>query len=195
LIAPILFYDRSMNIHPTAIVDPSAQLGQHVEIGPYAVIESDVTLGDNCRISAHVVIRRYVTMGPNCRVHPGAVIGDTPQDLAFKETDPSYVRIGAGCVFREFVTIHRGTKPETATEIGNGCYFMACSHAAHNVRVGDNVILANGALLGGYAEIGERAFLSGNVAVHQFCRVGRLAMMGGNSATSKDVPPFCWCRD
>lgn len=160
------------SIHPTALIEDGAVIGEDVDIGPYAVI------------------LRGTSVGPRCHIHAGAVIGDLPQDLAFRPTD-SFVRIGADCVIREHVTIHRGTKPETATVVDDGCMLMANSHLGHNVRLGSRVILANGVLLGGYVEVGDGAFISGNVSVHQFVRVGRLAMLGGNCAVSKDVPPFC----
>ena len=121
------------------------------------------------------------------------VIGDVPQDLAFKNVE-SFVRIGAGCVIREHVTIHRGTKEGTGTVVGDGCYLMAHSHLGHNVQLGRQVILANGVLLAGYVEIGDLAFISGNVCVHQFVRIGRLAMLAGLTAAAKDVPPFCTTR-
>jgi UDP-N-acetylglucosamine acyltransferase len=116
-----------------------------------------------------------------------------PQDLAFTD-EASYVRIGENCVIREGATIHRGTQAGTVTEIGDRCLFMAQSHAAHNVKVGNDVIVANGALLAGYVEVGDRAFISGNCLVHQFTRIGRLAMMAGGSAVQKDVLPFCITR-
>lgn len=180
-------------IHPTAVVDSAAKIGADVSIGPGCVIAADVEIGDGCRLDAHVVIQRYTTLGPRCRIHPFAVLGDTPQDLAFRDT-PSFVRIGADVTIREGVTIHRGTKEGTVTEVGDGCFLMANSHLAHNVRLGKRVILANAALLGGYAEVGDGAFISGNAAVHQFVRVGRLAMLGGLSVATKDVPPFCIVR-
>ena len=179
-----------MNIHSSSIIHSSAQLGAGVEIGPGAVIEADVQLGEGCVIGPNAVVRPHTTLGAGCRVHAGAVIGDTPQDLAFKQLASS-VRIGARCVFREGVTVHRGTKENSVTEIGDDCYLMANSHVAHNCRLGNRVILANGVLLGGYVEIGHQAFVSGDAVIHQFCRVGRLAMVGGLSGISKDVPPFC----
>ncbi len=183
-----------MNIHSTALVDPKAELGANVTVGPFCVIDANVKIGDNVRIGPHVTILPYTTIGAGCTIHDHAVLGDLPQDLAFKADTVSYVRIGANCTIREGVTIHRGTKPETETVIGEGCFLMAYSHVAHNVRLGNQVILANGALLAGYVEVGDRAFISGNAVVHQLCRIGRLAMMSGGSAISKDLPPFCTCR-
>ncbi len=179
-----------MSIHATAVIDPKARLGRNVTIGPFAVIESDVEIGDDTVIGPHVTILPYTTLGKTCRVHAGAVLGDLPQDLAFKN-EPSYVRIGNGVTIREGVTIHRGTKAGTVTEVGDGCFLMAQVHLAHNVRLASNVIIVGGALLAGYVEVGERALLSGHVVVHQFVRIGRLAMLGGAAAVSKDVPPFC----
>lgn len=183
-----------MTIHATACIDAKACLGQNVTIGPGAVIAAGATVGDHCVIGPHAVVYGGVTLGEGCRVHAGAVIGDTPQDLAFKGEVASFVRIGARNVLREGVTIHRGTKEGSETITGDDCYLMANSHLAHNVRLGNRVILANGALLAGYVEVGDGAFVSGNVVVHQFCRIGRLAMLGGLSAVSKDVPPFCMTR-
>ena len=178
-----------MNIHPTAIIDPAARLGREVTVGPFTVIEGQVEIGDQCVIGPHVAVLKHTRLGAGCRLHAGAVVGDLPQDLAFKEED-SYVVVGDRCVIREGVTIHRGTKPGTTTTVGNECFLMANSHVAHNCVLGDNVILANGVLLAGYVEVGSRVFIGGNTAVHQFCKIGRLAMIGGESAVSKDVPPF-----
>ena len=183
-----------MNIHPTAVVDHGALLGAGVVVGPFAVIERDTQIGDGCVIGPHVVIHRYTSIGSACRIHAGAVIGDLPQDLAFKPDTVSYVRLGARCWIREGVTIHRGTKPDTVTEVGDDCFLMVNSHLAHNVKLGNGVILVNGALLAGYAEVGDNAFISGNAVVHQFVRIGRLAMLGGVSGVSKDVPPFCTAK-
>lgn len=183
-----------MTIHPSAIIDPAAQLGSNLIIGPGAVIAAGAVIGDGCEIGPNAVIHGFTTLGPGCRVHACAVIGDTPQDLAFKPEVKSYVRAGARCVFREGVTVHRGTKEGTETVLGDDCYLMANSHLAHNVRLGNRVILANSVPLAGYVEVGDGAFISGNAVVHQFCRIGRLAMVGGLSAIGKDVPPFCMTR-
>jgi UDP-N-acetylglucosamine acyltransferase len=176
-------------IHPTAVVHDSARLGEGVRIGAFSFVDRDVTIGDGCRIGPHVVIHPRVELGPRCAVHAGAVLGDLPQDFAFQDV-PSGVRIGAGCTLREGVTVHRGTKENTLTTTGEGCYLMANSHLAHNVTLGNRVIMANGSLLGGYVTVGDGVFISGNSAVHQFVRVGRLAMVGGLSAVSMDLPPF-----
>ena len=179
-----------MAIHPTAIVDPTAEIGSRVRIDPYAVIGGVVEIGDDCHIGPHVVIHSGARIGEGCTIHAGAVIADLPQDLAFRDEE-SYVNIGARCTIREGVTIHRGTKSGTSTVVGDGCFLMAFSHVAHNVVLGEQVILANGVLLGGYVEVGDKAFLSGNAVVHQFVKIGSLAMLSGNCGLSKDFPPFC----
>lgn len=179
-----------ITIHPTAIVDPDARLGANVAIGPFSYIEKDVVIGDETSVGPHITILQHTTVGKKCRIHSGAVLGDVPQDLAFPNEE-SYLDIGSDCIIREGVTIHRGTKPQTTTIIGNGCYLMGFSHFAHNVKLGNGVIVANGTLCGGYVEIGERAFVSGNCGIHQFVRIGRLAMVGAVCMLSKDVPPFC----
>lgn len=180
-------------IHPSAVVEDGALLAEDVQVGPFAFIAAGAQVGAGCRIGPHVTIHGTVTLGAGCQVHAGAVLGDLPQDLGFAG-DASYVTIGENCVLREGVTIHRGTKPGTTTSIGKRCMFMANSHAAHNVQTGDDVILANGALLGGYANVGSRVFVSGNALVHQFVRIGDIAMLGGGAAVSKDVPPYCTVR-
>ncbi|WP_310489603.1 acyl-ACP--UDP-N-acetylglucosamine O-acyltransferase [Chamaesiphon sp. VAR_69_metabat_338] len=182
-----------MQIHPTAAIEPGAKIGQNVTIGPFCYIRHDVEIGDNCILDAHVTLLPYTSIGQNCHLHSNVVIGDLPQDLAFKD-EPSYVQIGDNCSIREGVTIHRGTKAGTATIVGNNCLLMAYSHLAHNVRLGNDIIVANGALLAGYVEVGDRAFISGNCLVHQFVRIGRLVMMAGGSAAQKDIPPFCMTR-
>jgi len=179
-----------MSIHPTAIVNPKAELGTNVTIGPFCVIDTAVKIGDNTRIGPHVTILSFTTIGAGCSIHANVVLGDLPQDMAFKDA-VSYVRLGANCTIREGVTIHRGTKPETETVAGEGCYLMANSHLAHNVKLGNHVVLVNGALLAGYVEVGDSAFISGNCLVHQFTRIGKLAILAGGSAFNKDVPPFC----
>ncbi|GAX60756.1 acyl-(Acyl-carrier-protein)-UDP-N-acetylglucosamine O-acyltransferase [Candidatus Scalindua japonica] len=177
-------------IHKTAIIDSGAELASDVEVGPYTFIESDVTIGEGTVIGPNVNIKSYTSIGPRCHIHTGAVLGGTPQDLNF-DGGKSYVTIGANCQIREGVTINRGTQPDSTTEIGDDCFLMALSHFGHNVKLGNKVIVANGALLGGYVEVGDQAFISGNCILHQFVTIGRLAMLGGGCGASKDVPPFC----
>jgi UDP-N-acetylglucosamine acyltransferase len=177
-------------IHPTAIVDRRAEVDASAEIGPYVVIEGAARIGARTRILAHAVVTGGAVLGADNVVHHGAVLGDVPQDLAFGGGE-SLLRVGNGNVFREHATIHRGTKPDSETVIGDRNYFMQNSHVAHNCRIGNETIVAGGALLSGYVELGDRGFVSGNCVVHQFVRIGRLALLRGLSRTSRDVPPFC----
>lgn len=183
----------SNKIHKTALVDKGAQLGEGVEVGPFCVIEAGAVIGEGCVLGPRVTVFSGVRMESGCRVHTGAVLGDTPQDIAFRG-DESFVEIGRDCVLREGVTIHRGTKAGSVTVIGPECFLMGFSHFAHNVRLGSRVIVVNGALIAGYAEIGDRAFISGNCAVHQFVHVGQMSMLGGGCIATKDVPPFATLR-
>ncbi|HCH65863.1 MAG TPA: acyl-[acyl-carrier-protein]--UDP-N-acetylglucosamine O-acyltransferase, partial [Deltaproteobacteria bacterium] len=179
-----------MSVHPTAIVDEDAQLGANIEVGPYAIIEAGVRLGDGVRIGPHAVIHGGTTIGARCHVHAHAVIGGAPQD---KKHDGSatYLEIGPDNVFREFVTVNRGSSGGGGiTRIGARNLFMATCHVAHDCIVGSDVVMANGAALGGHVEIGDRAVLGGLSAVHQRCRVGREAMVGGGAMAALDVPPF-----
>lgn len=182
-----------MSIHPTAIIDPGARIGEDVEIGPYSVVAADVRIGDGCRIGPHVVVHRYTTIGPGCRIHAQAVIGDIPQDMSFKEVR-SYTEIGESCTIREGVTIHRGVAEESKTVVGDRCLLMGASHIGHDTHVGNDVIMANATLLAGHVTVGDRVFMAGGSAVHQFCRVGRLAMLGGGAGCSRDIPPFCTAK-
>jgi UDP-N-acetylglucosamine acyltransferase len=177
-------------IHPTAVIDPAAELAADVRIGAYVCIEGPVRIGAGCEILAQSVLTGRVTLGQGNRIGHGAVIGGWPQDLKFDPETASGVVIGDGNVIREHCTIHRGTAPGTDTVLGNGCLLMAGAHLGHNVRAGDGAIIANNVLLGGYVEVGERVFIGGGSVFHQFVRVGEGAMVQGLSAFSKDVPPF-----
>jgi len=177
-------------LHPTAVIHPDAELGSDVTIGPYAVIEGPAIIGDGCEIQAHAVIGAHVEMGKDNLIGYGAIIGGDPQDFAFQPEVSSSVRIGNGNKIREYSTIHRGTTDGTATVVGDGCFLMAGAHLAHNVVLGNHVIIANNALLGGHVQVGERVFIGGGCVFHQFIRVGRLAICQGASAFSKDIPPF-----
>lgn len=177
-------------IHPTAIVEKGAELGEGVEIGPYAFVGAKAKVGDRCRLGMHSMVMDYTTLGADCVLHPGAVLGDLPQDLGYKGW-PSYLEVGEGCEFREFATVHRGAAEGTVTRIGNHVYMMATSHAGHNAQVGDHVVMANGALLAGHVVVGDHCFLGGTSAIHQFCRLGRFVMICGVMGVGQDVPPFC----
>lgn len=180
-----------MNLHPTAVIAADAQLGNNVIVGPYAVIEDNVMLGDGCEIAAHAVIKRGTRMGANNRVFEHAVIGGTPQDFKFDPATASTTEIGEGNVFREGVTVHRGSRTGSATRIGDGCFLMAYSHIAHDCVVGNNVVMANTAGIAGEVTVGDRAFISAAVTVHQFCRIGRNAMIGLSAKVVQDALPFC----
>lgn len=177
-------------IHPTALIAPSACLADDVEVGPYAIIENHVSIGRGTTVLAHAVVRAHTTIGEGNQIHMGAIIGHDPQDVAFDPASVSYVRIGSSNIIREYCTIHRGTKADSETRIGNNNFLMAGSHVAHNVRIGNRVVVANNALLAGYVTVGDRVFVSGGVAVHQFCSIGRLAMLSGNGRFGCNIPPF-----
>ena len=183
----------SPSIHPSAVVHPDAVLGDRCTVGPHAVIDAHVVLGPGCTVGPGAYLTGHTVLGPNNRVHAGAVLGDAPQDFKYAG-QPTRLRIGEGNVFREHVTVHRSNRLDEDTVIGDGNFFMAASHVGHNCQVGNQNILANGALLAGHVLLADRAFVSGNCLVHQFCRIGRLAMMQGGSAISKDLPPFTIAR-
>lgn len=179
----------SPRIHATAILDPSVELGEGVEIGPYCVIGPNVRLGDGTQLGPHVVIERDTVLGRDCRVHPGAVLGGDPQDLKYGgEAAPLIV--GDRTVVRECVTLNRGTDARGRTQIGADCLLMAYSHVAHDCVLGDHVIIANGVNMGGHCDIGDWAIVGGLTAIHQFVQIGQHAFVGGSSAVRKDVPPF-----
>jgi UDP-N-acetylglucosamine acyltransferase len=180
-------------IHPTAIIHPGAKLDKTVQIGPYTVIDEGVELGPHCIIGPHVYITGRTTIGAHNRFYAGCVIGEAPQDLKYAG-EPTRLRIGDRNVFREHVTVHRSNKMAEETVVGSENFLMANSHVAHNCRLGNLVILANGALLAGHVTVDDRAFISGNCVVHQFVRIGTLALMQGGSAISQDLPPYAVAR-
>ena len=179
-----------MKIHPTAVIDSSATVGADVEIGPYAVIGAQVELGEGTVLHAHAILEGDVKMGPQNVVGYGCVIGAPPQDLGFRSGSASGVRIGAGNVFREYCTIHRGSAEGTHTTIGDRNFLMVGAHVGHNCRIGNGVVIANNCLLAGHVQIDDGAFLGGGTTFHQGMRVGRLVMTQGSSAFGKDIPPF-----
>lgn len=177
-------------IHPTALVDPKAEIGADVLIGPYSLVGPDVVLDDRVSLLSHVVVAGRTRVGRETRIFPFASIGHQPQDLKYKG-EPSELVIGSGNTIREHVTMNPGTEGGgMVTRVGSGCLFMMGSHVAHDCQVSDNVILANNATLAGHVSVGEFAILGGLSAVHQFVRIGRHAMVGGMSGVENDVIPY-----
>ena len=178
------------NIHPTAIIEDGAQVGQDVIIGPYCCIGGDVSLGDGTKLESHVAISGITSVGAGTHIFPFASIGHNPQDLKY-HGEPSRLEIGSNNVIREHVTMNPGTEGGgLLTKVGDNCLFMMASHVAHDCQVGDSVILVNNATLGGHVEIGDFAIVGGLSAVHQFVRIGRHAMIGGCSGVENDVIPY-----
>ncbi|HEY6394863.1 MAG TPA: acyl-ACP--UDP-N-acetylglucosamine O-acyltransferase [Candidatus Binataceae bacterium] len=181
---------RPPRVHPSAVVGPKVVLGPDVEVGPFCLLDGNIRIGAGTRLIGHVTILGDCDFGEANVLHPNVVIGDEPQDLAYTG-GPRSVRIGNRNVFREGATVHRGSERGAVTILGNDIFMMQNSHVAHDCRVGDSSIIAGGALLAGWVEMGERALVSGNCVVHQYTRIGRFAMMRGLSRTSRDIPPFC----
>jgi len=179
-----------VSIHPSAIVAPTARLGAGVTIGPYSTIGDQVTLGDGTTVGGHVVIETGVDVGRNCRIFSHAVLGSEPQDLKFRG-EKSMLIVGDDTIIREFATLNRATSGGGGkTVVGRGCLIMAYAHVAHDCHLGDGVILANAATLGGHIVIEEHAIVGGLTGVHQFCRIGAHAIIGGCSGIMLDIPPF-----
>jgi UDP-N-acetylglucosamine acyltransferase len=177
-------------IHPTALVDPAAELDSEVEIGPYAVIGPRVSVGTGSTIGPHAVIRGPTRIGAGNRIFQFASVGEDPQDKKYAGEE-TWLEIGDGNVIREFATVHRGTVQDRgSTRIGSGNLFMAYSHVAHDCRIGDNVIMANAASLAGHVEVQDWAILGGFTIVHQFCRIGAHSFCAMGSVITKDVPPY-----
>ena len=181
-------------IHPTAVVEDGAVLADSCEIGPLCFVGKNVTIGEGTKLLAQAHVSGYTTIGKNNTLYPFAALGCDAQDHAVDFSTRRYLEVGDDNVFREHTAIHTGTDAESKTVIGNHCMFMNCSHVAHNCRIGNNVIMVNGSVVGGYGEVHDNAILSGLVAIHQFCRVGSFAMISGGSVFSKDVPPFMICE-
>lgn len=176
-------------IHPTAIIDSSAHIGQTSHIGPYCVIGANVTLGEGCTLHNHVTIAGPTTIGEGNEFYPYSSIGQRSQDLKY-EAEPTYLEIGDRNTFREFVTIHRATAPNGVTRIGSHGNFLAYAHIAHDCIVGDHVIFSNNGTLAGHVVVADHAVIGGLSGVHQFCRIGAHAIVGGCTKIVQDVPPF-----
>ncbi|HEV3111894.1 MAG TPA: acyl-ACP--UDP-N-acetylglucosamine O-acyltransferase [Candidatus Binataceae bacterium] len=177
-------------VHPSAVLGDDVELDDGVEIGPFCFLDGRVRIGAGTRLLSHITILGDTEIGRDNVLHPNVVIGDEPQDISYTG-GPRAVRIGDRNIFREGVTIHRGSETGEVTIVGDDNYFMQNSHAAHDCRIGNSTIIAGGALLAGWVEVGDRAMISGNCVVHQFVRIGRLSLMRGLSRTSRDIPPFC----
>ena len=178
-----------MNVHPTSIIDPEAEIGTDVTIGPYCVIGPAVMLGEGCSLQNHVTLCGPTKIGTRNRFFAYCSVGQQSQDLKYLG-EPTHLEIGNENVFREFVTVSRATGKGNLTRIGNHGNFLAYSHIAHDCEVGDRVIFSNNATLGGHVIVEEHAVLGGLTAVHQFCRIGKHAITGGCTKIVQDVPPF-----
>jgi UDP-N-acetylglucosamine acyltransferase len=178
------------SIHPTAIVEPGAKLGERVTVGPYCVVGGEVSLEDDVALLSHVAVAGRTVIGAGTRIFPFASVGHPPQDLKYRG-EPSRLMIGKRNIIREYVTMNPGTAGgHMLTSVGDGCLFMAGSHVAHDCTIGDRVIMANNATIAGHVVLGDDAVLGGLCAVHQFVRIGPLAMVGGLSGVEFDVIPF-----
>ena len=178
-----------MAIHPTAIIDPKAELDSSVEVGPYCVIDAHVRVARGCRLYHGVYLTGWTEIGEDCVLHPGAIVGHAPQDTKYGG-ERSFCRIGPRTILREHVTIHRGTDPDSATTVGENCFLLAGAHVAHNCVVGSDVTLVNNVLLGGHVHVQDLVTIGGGAVVHQFVRIGKLAMITGNARITMDILPF-----
>ncbi|MEA3246787.1 MAG: acyl-ACP--UDP-N-acetylglucosamine O-acyltransferase [Gemmatimonadota bacterium] len=176
-------------IHPTALVDRTAELAADVEVGPWALVGPQCVVGAGSVLAARSVLESHVRLGRNVRVGIGTVLGGLPQDLKFKGEE-TWVEIGDGTTIREYSTINRGTAESFKTSVGKNCFLMSYVHLAHDCHVGDNVIISNATQLAGHVTVEDYAGISGVCAVHQFTRIGRHSYIGGHSRVPKDVPPF-----
>ena len=176
-------------IHPTALVDAGAEIGDDVDIGPFAIVGENCRIGDGCVVAARATLERNVILGAGVKIGIGSVLGGDPQDLKFKG-ELTTVEIGDGTTIREYTTINRGTTQSYKTTVGKGCFIMSYVHLAHDCHFGDGVILVNSVQLAGHVSVGEKAIIAGASAAHQFVKIGQYAFVGGCSRISQDVPPY-----
>lgn len=176
-------------IHPTAFVDPTAELGENVVIGPHCAVEYCAKIGDQTVLQYGAIVHRWTELGCNNTLLPGAILGGDPQHFSYRGEE-TWLRIGDGNYFGEYVTVHRGSESGSETVIGNRNYFMAYSHVGHDCRLGDSIVLTNHAGVGGHCDIQDNALLGGYSGAHQFVRVGRMAMLSGGSLCGQDVIPY-----
>ncbi|RPJ74346.1 MAG: acyl-ACP--UDP-N-acetylglucosamine O-acyltransferase [Alphaproteobacteria bacterium] len=180
-----------IRIHPTAIVHPKAKVHESVKIGPFCMIGPNVEIGENCVLHSHVVIDGHTEIGESNEFFQGCAIGGPPQDFSYKG-EPTRTVIGNFNVFREYVSIHRGSlKENSLTRIGDNCFFMAYVHAGHDVGIGNKVTVANSTNFAGHVKVGDRVIIGGGTQVSQFVNIGRGAYIGGATAIDRDIPGFC----
>lgn len=177
-------------VHPTALVDSQAELGQGVTVGPWAIVGPGVRVGDGTEIGPRVLIERNTTLGEDCRISNGAVLGTDPQDMKYMGED-SVLEVGPRAVIREFATLNRGTAASGRTVVGSDCLIMAYGHVAHDCTLGSHVILANSVAMGGHVVMEDWVNVGGLTGIHQFVRIGAHAFIGGASRITQDVPPYC----
>lgn len=178
------------DVHPTAVIDPDAELGTGVRVGPWAIIGPRVQIGDGTEIGPRVLIEKDTTVGEGCWLANGAVLGTDPQDLKY-QGEPSTLTIGDRTVVREFATLNRGTSASGSTVVGTDCLLMAYSHVAHDCELGNHVVLANSVNMGGHVVIEDWVIVGGLTPIHQFVRIGAHAFVGGGSRVPQDIPPYC----
>ena len=178
-----------VDVHPTAVIDPGAELGRDVQVGPYAVLGPGVSLGDGCRVGPHAVLERNVRVAREVTLGAGVVLGSAPQDVKY-HGEETWVEIGPRTVIREYSTVHRATAASGTTRVGPDCFLMTYVHVAHDCQIGAGVTIANSTQLSGHIVIEDRATISGLCALHQFITVGTHAFVGGSSRLPQDIPPY-----
>jgi UDP-N-acetylglucosamine acyltransferase len=178
-----------VDVHPSAVVDPGAELGGGVSVGPFSVIGPGVNVGRGTHIASHVLIERDTTIGERCTIAKGAVLGTDPQDLKYRG-ESTALHVGDRTVIREYATLNRGTIALGETRVGSDCLLMAYVHVAHDCRIGNYVVLSNAVTMGGHVQIGDWAIVGGLTPIHQFVRIGAHAFVGGATRVAKDIPPF-----
>lgn len=178
-----------VRIHPTAIIDPGAELGTGVEIGPWCLIGPGVQVGDGCRLGPRVTLQQQVRLGPGVHLGEGTLLGGDPQDTKYRGEE-TWVEIGAQTVIREYCTVNRGTTATGRTVVGAHCFLMTYVHVAHDCQLGDHVVIANGTQMAGHVTVQDYAIISGLNAIHQFVTIGAFSFVGGGSRVTQDVPPY-----
>jgi UDP-N-acetylglucosamine acyltransferase len=177
------------NVHATALIDPTAELGAGVEIGPFTIVGPNVRIGAGTRVGSNVLIERDTTVGEECRISHGAVLGTDPQDLKYAG-ESTRLLVGDRTVIREYATLNRGTAALGRTQVGSDCMLMAYTHVAHDCTLGDHVILSNAVNMAGHVTIQDWAIVGGMTPIHQFVRIGAHSFVGGQSRVAKDIPPY-----